>query len=249
MSSLQNKIALVTGANSGLGQAAAIELAKSGAIVVATDLAEKDSAETMEKVRSLASESTFLEMDVSKEDQVKSAIAKAVDRFSQLDIAVNNAGILPPHAPIHESRTKDWQRVINVNLTGQYLCAKYELQQFLKQGEGTMVNVASMAAFIAGNGHAAYTATKHGLAGLTKAIASEYGDKNIRVNAICPYYIMTNMLEGTDDDTVKAWREATPMKRLGETEEFGKAVVFLASDESSYCHGMIMPLDGGKLVW
>jgi NAD(P)-dependent dehydrogenase (short-subunit alcohol dehydrogenase family) len=248
MKKLDKKFALVTGANSGIGQSIAVELARAGATVAVTDLSVAQSAETMARVKEFAPGSIFVEMDVSDEDSVRAAIARTVATFGRLDIAVNNAGISHPFAKVHELETKRWQKVIDVNLTGQFLSAKHEIAQFLAQGGGTIVNVASLAGLLAIEGEAGYVAAKHGAIGLTETIALEYGGQNIRANAVCPYYLKTNLTAHADEATLEAWRKNTPAGRLGELEEISSAVLFLASDDSSYMNGAALELDGGMHV-
>ncbi|WP_251359889.1 SDR family NAD(P)-dependent oxidoreductase [Kangiella sp. TOML190] len=248
MNRLENKIALVTGGNSGIGQAIAIEMAKEGATVVVSDLANSDTQETMAQVHQYSPDSIFLPIDVSDEQNVIAGIEELVAKFGRLDIAVNNAGVDAPSAQIHEIETKDWNRVIGINLNGQFYCTKHQLKQFLKQGGGTIVAVASLAGLLTIPGQLAYVCSKHGTLGLVKTVAAEYGQQNIRANAICPYYIATNMTAGADDEVRKLWLEDTPMHRLGELKEVAQAAVFYASDESGYCNGNALVLDGGKHI-
>ncbi len=248
MIDLEKKIALVTGGNSGIGKAAALELARAGATVAVSDLSKADSGETMDEVRAISPGSIFVEINVAQEESVSEGIATVVDAFGRLDIGVNNAGVGGSHTFIHEMDSSHWSKVIAVNLTGQFYCAKYELRQFLSQGGGVIVNVASLGGLLTIPGEGAYIASKHGALGLTKTIAAEYGNQNIRANAVCPYYIATPMTAGADEDTLKAWKADTPMERLGELEEVAKAIVFFASDASGYSNGDTLVLDGGKHI-
>jgi NAD(P)-dependent dehydrogenase (short-subunit alcohol dehydrogenase family) len=141
----------------------------------------------------------------------------------------------------------EWDRIIQINLTGQFYCIKYELQQFLKQGGGVIVNMSSLAGLKAEHGLVPYTAAKHGVLGITKNIAVQYGSQNIRGNAICPYYIDTPLLKSADENVRHTWEAATPMKRLGQPEEVAKAFIYLACDDSSYCNGTQLILDGGVM--
>lgn len=223
-------------------------MAREGATIAVTDLKAAQSTETMAEVRKFAPNSIFLEMDVSDEDSVSKAIAQTIEKFGRLDIAVNNAGIDHPPTKIHELDARTWSKVIAVNLTGQFLCAKHEITQFLKQGGGVIVSVASMAGFLAIDGISGYVASKHGTLGLVKNIAAEYGRQNIRANAVCPYYVETKMTARADAAVLDAWREGTPAGRLADLNELSRAVVFFASDDSSYCNGSALELDGGMHV-
>ncbi len=246
MKKLENQIVFITGANSGIGKACAIEAAKEGAIVAVADLEQIDHTNTMKEVQAISPKSMFVPIDVSKEESVKAAINKVVEVYGRLDVALNNAGIGAPYSDIHDMDTKVWNRIIDVNLTGNFYCVKYELQQFLKQGGGNIVTLSSLAGLLAEPGVAAYTASKHGVLGLTKNIAVQYGGRNIRANAICPYYINTPIIETIPDEVKKTWNEACPMGRIGTVKEVAKAFVFFASEDSSYCNGSTLKIDGGK---
>lgn len=248
MKKLENKVVFITGGASGIGKASAIEAAREGAIVVIADLPNSKHEETIKELSALGAESLFVPLDVSDVENVKQAIQTTVATFGRLDIALNNAGIAPAYSDIHETDEKSWHRIIDVNLNGQFYCVKYELQQFLKQGAGVIVNLASLAGVKAEPGSAAYTASKHGLIGLTKNIAVQYGSRNIRANAILPYYIDTPLTDNLPKELHVVWAEATPAKRLGKAEEIAKAFIYLASDDSSYCNGTQLVVDGGVMA-
>ncbi len=238
----------ITGGNSGIGKACAIEAAKEGAKVVVADLARYRHEKTMQEVGDHGADSLFVPVDVTDVASVKSAINATVEKFGRLDVALNNAGIGGPYTGIHDMDEKVWERIIAVNLTGQFYCVKYELQQFLKQGGGVIVNMSSMAGLVAERGLAPYTAAKHGLLGLTKNIAVQYAASNIRANAICPYYTDTPMLHAAPKETHRSWIEGTPAKRLCKAEEVASAFIYFASDESSYCNGTHLAVDGGAVA-
>ncbi|ATL48651.1 short-chain dehydrogenase [Chitinophaga caeni] len=248
MKKLENKVVFITGANSGIGKASALEAAKEGATVVVADLPSANHEATMNELKALGGKSLFVPIDVSDVESVKAAIDTTVKTFGRLDIALNNAGIGAPYSGIHDMDEKVWKKIIDINLTGQFYCVKYELQQFLKQGGGVIVNLASLAGLLAEPGLAPYTASKHGVLGLTKNIAVQYGGQNIRANAICPYYIETPLLNDLQANVKEQWIERTPIKRLGRPEEVAKAFIFFASEDSSYCNGSILALDGGILA-
>lgn len=249
MKRLDKKVVFITGGNSGIGKASAIEAAREGAIVAIADLPSVKYEDTIKEIQQSGSkEALFVPIDISDVESVKSAISTIVKHFGRLDIALNNAGIGAPYSGIHNMDEKIWNKIISINLTGQFYCVKYELQQFLKQGGGVIVNIASLAGLVAEPGLAPYTASKHGVLGLTKNIAVQYGGQNIRANAICPYYIDTPLLKDLNADAREQWIQRTPMKRLGKAEEIAKAFIYFASDESSYCNGSILNIDGGVLA-
>ncbi|WP_116769746.1 SDR family NAD(P)-dependent oxidoreductase [Maribacter litoralis] len=245
---LKNKVVFITGGASGIGKASAIAAAKEGATVVIADLASSKYEETLVEIEFNKVQSLFVPIDVANVESVKKAIQTTVEKFGRLDVAFNNAGIAGSYSDIHDLEEEQWQHIIDVNLTGQFYCIKYELQQFLKQGGGIIVNMASIAGLKAENGLIPYTAAKHGMMGLTKNIAVQYGTQNIRANAICPYYIETPLLNDLPAELHSQWVNGTPMKRLGEAEEVAKAFIYLASDDSSYCNGTHILLDGGALA-
>jgi len=245
---LEGKVVFITGGNSGIGKAAALEAAREGAIVVIAELATSAYEDTLQEIRLLGAETMFVPIDVANVESVKSAINLVVAKFGRLDVAFNNAGIGAPYSGIHDMPEEVWDRVIAVNLTGQFYCVKYELQQFLKQGGGVIVNMSSLGGLKAEHGLVPYTAAKHGVLGITKNIAVQYATQNIRANAICPYYIDTPLLKDADEAVHQAWMAGTPMHRLGRAEEVAKAFIYLASDDSSYCNGTQIILDGGLMA-
>lgn len=211
------------------------------------DLTKADHSETMHELAQAGGQSLFVPIDVSNADSVKAAIEATVQHFGRLDVALNNAGIGGPYGGIHDMDEAVWRRIIDINLTGQFYCVKYELQQFLKQGGGVIVNMASLAGLKAEHGLAPYTAAKHGLIGLTQNIAVQYAEQHIRANAICPYYIETPLLAQAPTAVKQGWIAGTPMKRLGRPDEVANAFIYLASDDSSYCNGIQLVLDGGVM--
>ena len=245
MKKLEDKVVFITGGNSGIGRACALEAAKEGAKVVVADLVRAKHGQTMEEIGAHGAETLFVPVDVADVASVRSAIDTTVAKFGRLDVALNNAGIGGVYTGIHDMEESVWEKIIAVNLTGQFYCVKYELQQFLKQGGGVIVNMASLAGLMAERGLAAYTAAKHGLVGLTKNIAVQYADRNIRANAICPYYTDTPMLRAVPQEMLQRWAAGTPASRLGRAEEIAKAFLYFASDDSSYCNGTHLAVDGG----
>jgi len=248
MAKLAGKVVFITGGNSGIGRAAAVEAAKEGATVVVADLPGVDHMLTINEVSAYGGKCLFVPIDVTDVESVKLAINMTVEKFGRLDIAFNNAGIGAPYSGIHDMPETVWDRVIAVNLTGQFYCVKYELQQFLKQGGGVIVNMSSLGGLKAEHGLVPYTAAKHGVLGITKNIAVQYAAQNIRANAICPYYIETPLLHAATEKVHQSWVDGTPSKRLGRPEEVAKAFIYLASDDSSYCNGTQLILDGGAMA-
>jgi NAD(P)-dependent dehydrogenase (short-subunit alcohol dehydrogenase family) len=250
MASCEGKIALVTGGTSGIGRETAILFAKNGARVVVTGRRENEGKETIDLVRGAGGEGIFLRSDVSKASDVKAMVEKTVDAFGGLDYAFNNAGIEGNWVPIVEQTEEEWDSTIDINLKGTWLCLKYELQQMLKQGRGgAIVNMSSIAGFIGTRGTATYSASKHGVLGLTKAAAIEVAGNGIRVNAVCPAAIQTDMgdrLFGAPE-VKKMALTFYPMNRFGESSEVAEAVVWICSS-ASFMTGQSLTLDGGFLA-
>ncbi len=246
---LEGKVALITGAGSGIGRATAKIFAREGAHLMIIDVAAVAAQETLEAVRQLGAKALCLKADVSNAAEVEAAVARTVSEFGRLDCAFNNAGIEGEPALTHKCSEANWNRVLAINLTGVWLCMKAEIAQMLKQGQGgAIVNTSSVAGIAGAIGGPAYVASKHGVAGLTRAAALEYGRYKIRVNAVCPGPIRTPMLarlmQFTKDAEDRMVR-SEPLKRLGEPEEIGETVAWLCSDRASFVTGLPMPVDGG----
>jgi NAD(P)-dependent dehydrogenase (short-subunit alcohol dehydrogenase family) len=266
------KVALVTGAATGIGRASAILFAREGAKVVVGDMAIEAASQTIRLIQESGGEAMFVPTDVSRSDQVERLIDQTLSAYGRLDMAHNNAGIEGPIAKIADCTEADWDRTIEVNLKGVWLSMKYEIPAMLKIGSGAIVNTASVAGLAGVSQLAAYTASKHGVVGLTKAAALEYRRSGIRVNAVCPGLIHTPMIEraaGTklQRDLPARWQPIAPMlkamqklgiravapsqkaaHRLGDPGEVAEAVVWLCSDAASYVNGHAMAIDGGYLA-
>ncbi|MDP7588665.1 MAG: SDR family oxidoreductase [SAR202 cluster bacterium] len=251
--SLDSKTALVTGGGSGIGRAASLAYAKDGARVVVADVNVEGGEETVQMIKETGGEAILVHADVSNPEDTQAMVDQAVGAFGSLDCAFNNAGIGGGRDRLltADYLEEDWDRVISINLKGVWLCMKAEIPQMLKQGSGAIVNTASIAGLVGLSGTVAYVAAKHGVTGLTKAAAMEYAKSGIRVNAVCPGYIETPLVQGIFD-RVEGYRERVaarhPMDRLGEPEEIAQAVVWLSSDAASFVTGHNMPVDGGYMA-
>ena len=251
MSVLEGKAALVTGGGSGLGRASAIALARAGATVTVADVDEQGGKETAGLVfEEAGGDADFVRADVTRADEVEAMVDKAVARWGRLDCALNNAGTTGVSAPTADYTLEDWNRAIALNLTGVFLCLKYEIPAMLERG-GAIVNMASGAGLVGFAGLPAYVASKHGVVGLTRAAALEYASQGLRVNAICPGSTRTPMLEGFmggDEQVERMMTRAVPLGRLGRPEEIAEAVVWLCSDAASFVVGHALAVDGGSVI-
>ena len=246
---LDGKVALITGAGSGIGRATSKVFAREGAKLVLADIVAEAAQETLNAVKQAGGTGICLKIDVAKYADVEGAVAKAVETYGRLDCAFNNAGIEGEAALTHKCTEENWHRVLSINLTGVWFCMKAEIAQMLKQGGGgAIVNTSSVAGIVGSVGGPAYVASKHGVAGLARAAALEYGKHNIRVNAVCPGPIRTPMLGRLTQLTrggEQGFARAEPLRRLGEPEEIGEAVAWLCSERASFVTGLPMPVDGG----
>jgi NAD(P)-dependent dehydrogenase (short-subunit alcohol dehydrogenase family) len=249
---LHGKTVFITGGLSGIGKACAIAAAKEGANVVIADLKNESADSVMAELKKENAKAVFLACDVSVFLQVQSAISETIELFGGLDIALNNAGIGGEAAKLGEMTESNWQKVIGVNLTGVFNCMHHELAQMVKQQKGAIVNMSSILGKVgfASSGH--YVAAKHGVIGLTQTAALEYAQQGIRINAICPGFIATPLLDKagiSNHSDMEVFIEGLhPLKRLGHSEEIANAFLFLAGDESSFITGTALEVDGGYLA-
>ncbi|HEY3277826.1 MAG TPA: SDR family oxidoreductase [Syntrophorhabdaceae bacterium] len=246
------KVAFITGAASGIGEATALAFAREGASVVVADVSEQRNQETARVIEEQGGRALAIRCDVMRAEDVKAALDKTVEAFGRLDIAFNNAGVEPKKvSPTAEVEEEEWDRIIDIDLRGVFLCMKYEIPLMLKQGGGAIVNTSSGAGIIGIKGNPAYTAAKHGVIGLTRSAALDYAASNIRINAVCPGYIdtpmMTRFTGGTPEGRAKVISEE-PIRRMGQPEEIANAVLWLCSEAASFVVGHAMVVDGGQTV-
>ncbi|WP_316795409.1 glucose 1-dehydrogenase [Pedobacter agri] len=246
MSILNNKVAVVSGAGSGIGRTIAITYAKEGAKVVVADINEAHANETVKLIIDNGGDAFAVLADSSKAEDNKKLVDEVVKKYGRLDIACNNAGMGGPAKPTGDYEPEEWDRVIALNLNGVFYACKYQLEQMVKNGGGSIINIASIHGQVAAPNSPAYTASKHAVVGLTKNIAVEYAQKNIRCNAVGPGYIETPLLTANlDEDGLKAVAGKSAINRLGTVQEIADLVAFLSSDKSSFTTGSYIIADGG----
>jgi NAD(P)-dependent dehydrogenase (short-subunit alcohol dehydrogenase family) len=246
---LEERVALVTGAGSGIGRAIARQLAAEGASVVVSDLDEAGGAETVRGIEASAGRAVFVRADASRPGDSEALVAAAVGEFGGLHVAVNNAGIGGPMAPVGEYPLEGWERVIGVNLSGVFYGMRYQIPAMLESGGGSIVNVASILGQVGFRNSCAYVAAKHGVVGLTRNAALEYGARKIRVNAVGPGFIRTPLIErNMTPESRAALVGLHPIGRLGESEEVAELVTWLGSEKASFVTGGYYAVDGGYLA-
>jgi len=251
MSRLTGKVALVTGAASGIGQASALKFAEEGATVIVSDIDPGGGQATLDLIAQKGGRATFIKSDVTQSDDVVALIEIIVHRYGRLDCAHNNAGILGEVAMTADCSEENWHRVLAINLTAVFLCMKYELTQMLKQGQGAIVNTASTCGLAGWAEIPAYNASKHGVIGLTKTAALEYSRMGIRVNSVAPGVTKTTLIKKRIEDTPSMEAEFIklhPIGRMAEPAEIAEAVVWLCSDAASFVTGENLVVDGGFLA-
>lgn len=245
MSNFNKKIAFVTGGGDGIGRATSVALSACGAKVIVTDINEKMGKQTVDQIKSEGNEASFFKMDVSVESEVKTITDIVIDENKKIDLAVNNAGVGGDFESIHKTDLSDWNSTLNINLNGVFLCMKYQIKYMLRNRFGRIVNVSSMAGLKGVGGGASYSASKHGVIGLTKSAAIEYGDHNIRVNSVCPGFIDTKLIKNVPKNVIDFNMKINPMKRIGKTKEVADSILWLLSEKSSFVNGHSISIDGG----
>ena len=245
------KLAFVTGAGSGIGRATALAFARQGARVVVADISPENSQETMRLIEEQGGGALAVRCDVSRAEDVKAALDQTIQEFGRLDFAFNNAGVEQRAAAVADFEEDEWNRIMDVNVRGVFLCMKYQIPLLLKQGGGAIVNTSSGAGVIGIKGGGAYAASKHAIIGLTKSAALDYAAQNIRINAVAPGYIATSMMDRFTGGKAEGWEKITaeePIGRVGQPEEIADAVLWLCSDASSFIVGHTLVADGGQTI-
>ena len=246
---LEGQVAIVTGAGQGIGRAIALTLAKEGAAVVVNDIDLERAKKVADEIKSLGGQAQPIKADVSNREEVNRLVEKTLDNFKKIDILVNNAGTAKL-TPTMELTEAEWDSTIDINLKGQFLCSQAVAKHMIKQRRGKIVNIASLAAHIGTPGLVAYSASKGGVIQLTKVLAVEWGKHNITVNAVSPGLTMTELVKAVFKERPDVFEgvERIPLKRLAMPEDIANAVLFLASPESDYISGQVLPVDGGTLA-
>jgi NAD(P)-dependent dehydrogenase (short-subunit alcohol dehydrogenase family) len=248
MKRFKGKVALVTGGAAGIGRATALAFAKEGAKIVIADINVAGGEETVKMIRDAGGEGIFIKTDVRISDEAKNMADRAVEAFGRLDIAFNNAGINEDAVTVSRCAEDSWERMIDTNLTGVFLCMKYELPKMRDSGGGCIVNMASVVGLVGDGSHPAYSGSKHGVVGLTRTAALVYARAGVRINAVCPGPTLTPLIHKLIDgqpEVEKMLLSHVPMNRIAQPEEIAKAVLFLCSDDASYITGHPLAVDGG----
>lgn len=249
MKTLEDKVALVTGAGSGIGKSTALLFAEHGAKIIVTDINEEHGTSVVKEIESNGGEAIFIKADTSKPKDSEMTVQKSIEKFGKLDIAVNNAGIGGPTEPIGNYPIDDWDKVISINLSGVFYGMRYQLPEMEKAGKGSIINVASILGQVGFANSCAYVAAKHGVVGLTKNAGIEYGKTGVRVNAVGPAFIETPLVKDSlSEEAYNSLAEMHPMGRLGRPHEVAELFLWLASDKASFATGAYYPLDGGYLA-
>lgn len=242
---LENKVAIITGAASGMGQAEAQLFAREGAKVVVADLNLEAAEETVKSITDEGGEAIAVKVDVTKTDELENLVKEATDTYGQIDILVNNAGLFDKYATSLDTTKDQWEFIFAINITAPFELTNLVLPGMIERGMGSIVNIASVAGMVAGKGGAAYTSSKHAMMGYTKHLASVYGKDGIKINAICPGTISTPLIK---DVVANIPTDPIPVKRIGEAHEVAELALFLASDEGNFLQGALIPIDGGFTI-
>ena len=243
---LENKVAIITGAGSGIGKETAILFAREGAKVVVADVNEKAGEETVVEIKKNG-EGFFVKLDVSNREQSKQMVKTTLEKYGKIDVLINNAGIVQD-AFVSKMTEEQWDKVINVNLKGVFNCTQAVVEVMMNQGSGVIINTSSIVGLYGNVGQVNYAATKAGLIGMTKTMAKELGRKGIRVNAVAPGFITTPMTSNVPEKILEMMKEKTPLRRLGEAKDVAFAYLYLASDEADFVNGAVLCVDGGLII-
>jgi NAD(P)-dependent dehydrogenase (short-subunit alcohol dehydrogenase family) len=256
---LKDKVAIITGGGGGVGRATALAFSREGCIIVAADVEMDKAQETINLITRERGKGLAIKVDVTDASSVKEMIRKTIEEYARIDILFNNAGIEGPIKELVDTSIEEWDKTIDVNLKGVFLCSKYAIPEMIKQGGGVIINTGSEAGIIGHPRYTAYCASKAGVINLTKAMAVELGRYNIRVNCICPGPIDTPMLKREieilarirkqpPEEVARSFEMMSPLGRMAKPEEIAQVVVFLASDKASWINGAVIPIDGGYLA-
>ena len=249
MYNFNNKVAIVTGGGSGIGRAAAQQLALEGAQVVIANRREETGQETVSMIEQTGGTASFIQTDVSSEEQVAHLIRETVNRYGRLDLAFNCAGFDGERQSIKETTTEAWDRIMEINLKGSYLLIRQEAEQMVKQGSGAIVNMASVYGLIGRPGRSAYNASRAGIINLTKTAALEYIQAGVRINAVAPGATRTDLFDrmtnGSDAERIAQYEQMHPIGRIAEPEEIAEVVLWLLSERASFIVGQTIVADGG----
>lgn len=243
---LEGKVAIVTGAASGIGKETALLFSREGAKVVVADVYEKGGEETVAEIKKTG-EGFFVKLDVCNREQTKQMVKSTIERYGKIDVLINNAGIAQD-ALLLKMTEEQWNRVIDINLKGAFNCTQAVVEVMINQGHGVIVNVSSVVGLYGNIGQANYAAAKAGLIGFTKALAKELGRKGVRVNAVAPGFTMTPMMANVPDKILQIMREKTPLGKLAEPRDIAYAYLYLASDEARFVNGAVLSVDGGLTI-
>ncbi len=244
---LKDKVCIVTGAGNGIGRATAVKFAQEGGRVAIIDLNDNAINETVRIINENGGEALGFKVDITKKEQIEEMVKTLMDKYSRVDVLVNNAGIIID-AQLKNMTDEQFDKVIEVNLKGTYLCTKAVVDIMINQNAGVILNTSSIVGVYGNFGQTNYAASKFGVIGFTKTWAKELGRKNIRTNAVCPGFIATSILDPMPEKVIKAMEDKVPMKRLGKPEEIANVYAFLASDEASYVSGAVIEVSGGIVI-
>ena len=243
---LQNKVAIITGAGSGIGKETAMLFSREGAKVVVVDIDEKGGMDTLLEIKKTG-EGFFGRVDVSNSVQMKQLVKDVLETYGRIDVLINNAGVAQD-ALVIKMTEEQWDRVIGINLKGVFNCVQAVAEVMVNQGDGVIINASSVVGIYGNIGQSNYAAAKAGLIGLTKALAKELGRKGVRVNAVAPGFIITPMMSSVPEKILKVMKEKTPLGRLGEPRDVAFAYLYLASDEAAFVNGSVLCVDGGLTI-